>query len=65
MAEIELKPCPFCGSSNVTLEVEYGSDCGYGFGGHTVICNNCGVQTIYYETKEEAIEAWNKRADDE
>ena len=56
-----MKPCPFCGSSNVAPEEEYGSDCGYSFGGHLVICNDCGIQTKYYETVEEAIEAWNRR----
>ena len=61
----KLKPCPFCGSSNIAPEEEYGSDCGYSFGGHLVICNNCGVQTKYYETETEAIEAWNRRADDD
>jgi Lar family restriction alleviation protein len=65
MAEKNLKICPFCGSNDVAPEEEYGSDCGYDFGGHIVICNNCGAQTKYYETEAEAIGAWNMRADND
>ena len=61
MIETSLKPCPFCGSNNVAAEEEYSSDCGYSFGGHSVVCNDCETQTKHYETQEEAVEAWNKR----
>ena len=48
-----LKPCHRCGSENVEL---YGS---YLFG---VTCNDCGLLTSFLATREEAIEAWNRRA---
>ena len=49
----ELKPCPFCGGEAIidgcdeTLWI--------------VICKECNASIGYKETKEEAIEAWNKR----
>ena len=62
MIETSLKPCPFCGSNDIATEEEYSSDTGYSFGGHIVICNDCEMQTKHYETQEEAVKAWNKRA---
>ena len=63
MAMIELKPCPFCGGTPVLIEhkydlshILYGYDC-YGDDHHT-----CGVG--YFETQKEAVEAWNRRAND-
>ena len=53
----ELKPCPFCGSSNFYSEkIEFDARVG---------CGNCGAKTRLYNTDEEAIEAWNKRAQPE
>jgi Lar family restriction alleviation protein len=56
----ELKPCPFCGReakirdfSIPDLDPEI-----------DVFCTNCGGQTFVYETEAEAIEAWNRRAED-
>lgn len=52
---IELKPCPFCGGHAIidgcddTLWI--------------VICKECNASIGYKETKEEAIEAWNKRVE--
>lgn len=49
----ELKPCPFCGGEAIidgcddTLWI--------------VICKECNASIGYKETKEEAIEAWNRR----
>ena len=49
----KLKPCPFCGGEAIidgcddTLWI--------------VICKECNASIGYKETKEEAIEAWNKR----
>ena len=69
----ELKPCPFCGMPNtelywvVTDQRGYGSTLG-------IFCNNC-KQTVTLEenewegdtadTKRKAIEAWNRRANNE
>lgn len=49
----KLKPCPFCGGKALL----------WGFIGYVVKCTLCGVETIIYETEEEATEAWNRRAD--
>lgn len=61
--EIELKPCPFCGGyAHLDDPSEMGD---YG-----VSCENCGLFVMFgrdgeCQTKEEAMEAWNRRADDE
>ena len=55
----ELKPCPFCGGDDTVIEKDPLT------GTYVVRCRNC--QTIvwqYYAIREEAIEAWNRRADD-
>ena len=45
----ELKRCPFCGGE--------ASLCNYYF----VQCKKCGISTLTFITKEEAIKAWNTR----
>ena len=60
----ELKPCPFCGGEADEYEGDYGNG---------VYCMNCGAmvgEPIHLEyrvaervTYEQAIEAWNTRAD--
>ena len=58
-----LKPCPFCGSQDVDTTM----DCM--FGNFYVKCFNCYAvipepsSTNY--TEKEAIEAWNRRVNDE
>ena len=45
-----VKPCPFCGGdSRVSLCKEM------------VQCDNCNTTTDVYDTKKEAVEAWNRR----
>lgn len=59
----ELKPCPFCGSE---ARLTYSTD------NHrqpyvtcdTPKCPSCNPYQWHYHTEEEAIEAWNRRADD-
>ena len=57
MSEIELKPCPFCGSDDVTwfygLEDE-----------HYVECLDCCAKVESYNGLEDAIAGWNARAID-
>lgn len=48
----ELKPCPFCGGKAHIMR-----------GGHWIACEDCQSESGYYSTKEEAIEAWNRRVD--
>ena len=62
----ELKPCPFCGGEAVIEIVEPHSHIlatfmpNYG-GGAFIECQKC-TCAISAETKEEAVEAWNRRA---
>lgn len=64
---IELKKCPFCGSSAVYVQQEtdyYDKTKNYQF---CVVCNfnwdGCGASSGYRDTMQEAIEAWNRRSD--
>ncbi len=49
-----LKPCPFCGGKNMRI---------WNTSTPWVSCDDCLANTAYGETKEEAIEQWNRRAD--
>lgn len=49
----ELKPCPFCGGSDIRIEKIYDY--------YEVLCCDCLSRTEEYSTNEEAIEAWNNR----
>lgn len=50
----ELKPCPRCG--NKETEIYWRRD---GRFGSSIVCYECKYQTEYFETKEEAMKAWN------
>lgn len=59
-----LKPCPFCGGEAILSfsRDEYLNE------QYVVICRNvikCGCLTQYRNSKEKAIEAWNRRVSDE
>lgn len=63
--ESKLMPCPFCGGDDCELtetkqQVNYKLRASYFCG-----CPDCGVYTDYCETKEEAIERWNRRVSDD
>lgn len=66
MAEIDLKPCPFCGCQSVGTGQE--TECG-GHGifceNHYVTCPQCGVKVFgkgcYGISLEETAKAWNRR----
>lgn len=53
MSEIELKPCPFCGSKAKLMRVG---------AGRIVKCEGCGVSTSFLA--DDAAQAWNARAID-
>ena len=52
----ELKPCPFCGGKDVQRVWKW--DVCY------VKCQACGARASRHWTTDEAIEAWNMRAED-
>lgn len=61
----ELKPCPFCGNTKMLVYEEKGR---FGFTEWIVECDShyCACQPTAhdsYQTKEEAVEAWNTRAE--
>lgn len=63
----ELKKCPFCGGIGTmkTRYIGYGS---IGLGSHDeyrVACKECRASSDEYRTEEEAIAAWNRRAQPE
>lgn len=51
-----LKPCPFCGGKAAAFEPVSGEWV-------HVLCPSCGTESDYYDDEEEAIEAWNTRAE--
>lgn len=57
---IELKPCPFCGRTDIHIEPN-------GIGDYSVVCGHeltgCGASTSDYrcESEEQAVERWNRR----
>ena len=53
----ELKPCPFCGSTDI--EIAW-----FGKYGESVICLECGGTGAQYTDRAKAIIAWNKRANE-
>ena len=53
----KLKPCPFCGSVECYVVRDYELSKAW------VKCICCGADTRICDSKEEAIEAWNRRVD--
>lgn len=59
----ELKPCPFCGSKNTACS--FYTTHTEGMEDHYYIgCKNCGANGSRGKSEEEAIEAWNRRVND-
>lgn len=55
MVTINIKPCPFCGST-AALCVNYE-------GRYAVQCNCCRTRTILMKNKQDAIELWDHRTE--
>ena len=57
---MELKPCPFCGSDRVNVTENKFQHLFNSFG---VKCFNCKTESYqFFDSRKEAIEAWNRRA---
>lgn len=54
--EREIKPCPFCGCENWAMWVNSS--------GWHLECNGCLASGPIKDSRQEAEEAWNRRADD-
>lgn len=58
-SDVPLLPCPFCGSTEVEVEVERHS---YPGGVAFVWCYGCGAEGGKEDTRAEAVARWNARA---
>lgn len=61
---MEIKRCPFCGGMAIVVKdnfqyEQYQVMCPYMGGGK----GGCGASSGYYETMQEAMDAWNRRWD--
>lgn len=56
MKAADIKPCPFCGSSNI--EVKQTNPQAIWFG-----CEDCGAETSSEDHIDRALELWNQRAE--
>ncbi len=57
--KIKLKPCHFCGLTNLsrfTSSTPDSDEVGYGF-----YCHSCGTKGPHAQSKEQAVEVWNRR----
>ena len=62
---IELKPCPFCGGEAIIRRTSVSNWLGEPRD-FTVVCRECDASVRkFYPKEKEAIEAWNRRADNE
>lgn len=58
MKPIELKPCPFCGNTTITII----GDRNRGPSPWEIRCCLCNGSVGYYKRKMSAVAAWNRRA---
>lgn len=54
----KLKPCPFCGSENIEIVRSPITE------RFIATCNSCAVSSRYFNDEDEAIEGWNRRAEE-
>lgn len=62
----KLKPCPFCGAKETDEDKPLSVFAGFRGSEWTVECERCGANLGWgsYIQQEDAIEAWNRRAND-
>ncbi|MBR1602554.1 MAG: Lar family restriction alleviation protein [Synergistaceae bacterium] len=53
-AKIKLKPCPFCGGESKVIGSDKYSD-------YCATCSKCWTTSNYFDSREKAAEAWNRR----
>ena len=53
--EKEGKPCPFCGSDDIAIDTQFDE--------WFIVCNECSGRSGSCDTKQGALEAWNRRPD--
>lgn len=60
MPEIKLKPCPYCGGEVEIFIAPIKNT-------YMFVCGKCGADVCFYgaEYGQKAVEAWNRRADNE
>ena len=63
MAELELKPCPFCGETNPRQIITRGMNERYFISHFDDVFNI--KSSIGFETEAGAVEAWNRRVDND
>jgi Lar family restriction alleviation protein len=63
MGDDGLKPCPFCGGTNILMRDVSGlfGKSAYTRTYHYMQCRDCMSQTGYHGTKPKSIGAWNRR----
>ena len=65
----DLKPCPFCGGKNAVVTNVLEAEPEMAYYGLTkdnwnVVCNDCYAVGGTRRTAQEAVDAWNRRAND-
>lgn len=60
----KLKPCPFCGAKVTDEDQPIGLGYAYHIDAYCVCCDKCGATGGHHDGRVEAIEAWNRRAND-
>ena len=62
--ETKLKPCPFCGSTDVCRLLDFDDEYERKYC-NAVMCQACKVRTPFFANQKAAIDLWNKRYKEE
>ncbi len=58
-ASVDLLPCPFCGGEVFMMQHQ----AGFWMVEHKHVNFECPIHIAFFDTKEEAVARWNRRAD--